>query len=93
MHERFCVVQSDRLNKYSQLTVVVPITGAENIKTLGPTFIPIRRGEAGLQKDSVAVCHQVRVVDESRLGKVYGHVKPETMRAIAQALRIIFELD
>jgi len=87
------VVQSDRLNRYSQLTVVVPITGAENIKKLGPTFIPIPKGEANLQKDSVAVCHQARVIDESRLGKVYGHVRPETMQAIVQALQIVFELD
>ena len=94
MKTRPClVVQSDRLNKYSQLTVVVPITGAENIKRLGPTFIPIRKGEAGLSKDSVAICHQIRVVDESRLGKQLGYVKQETMQAVARALKVVLDLD
>src|SRR5215831_17243016 len=83
MKSRPClVVQSDLLNRYSQLTIIAPITGAENVKRLGPTLVSINQGEAGLMKDSVVVCHQVRVVDEARLGKVYGHVRAETVRKI-----------
>jgi mRNA interferase MazF len=92
MKTRPClVVQSDLLNKYSQVTIVAPITGAENAKP-GPTYVHVRKGEAGLPKDSLVVCHQLRTVDESRLGKVYGHVRPETMLKIKEALRIVLDM-
>ncbi len=93
MKTRPCVVvQSDLLNRHSQLTIVAPITGAENVKQPGPMRVLIKRGEAGIEKDSFVVCHQLRVVDESRLGKVYGQVKPETLSKIAEALKIVLDL-
>ena len=92
MKSRPClVVQSDLLNKYSQVTIVAPITGSENIKG-GPTYVPIHQGEAGLPKDSFVVCHQLRTVDESRFGKVYGRAKPETMRKVVEALHIVLDM-
>jgi mRNA interferase MazF len=92
MKTRPClVVQSDLLNKYSQVTIVAPITGAESAKQ-GPTHVRIGKGEAGLPKDSLVVCHQLRTVDESRLGKVYGQVRPETMLKVMEALRIVLDM-
>ncbi len=92
MKTRPClVVQSDLVNKYSQVAIVAPITGAENVKA-GPTYVLIRKGEAGLPKDSLIVCHHLRAVDESRFGKVYGQVKPETMSSVVEALRIVLEI-
>ena len=93
MKTRPClVVQSDLLNKYSQVTIVAPITGAENARP-GPTLVRISQGEAGLPKDSLVVCHQLRVVDESRFGRVYGQVKPETLAKVAEALKIVLDLE
>lgn len=92
MKTRPClVVQSDLLNKHSQVAIVAPITGAENVKR-GPTYVFIGKGEAGLPKDSLVVCHQLRAVDESRLGRTYGRVKPETMQKVSAALRIVLDL-
>ena len=92
MKSRPClVVQSDLLNKYSQVTIVAPITGSDNAKG-GPTYVPVHKGEAGLPKDSFIVCHQLRTVDESRLGKLCGQAKPETMRKVVEALKIVLEM-
>ena len=92
MKTRPClVVQSDVLNKYSQVTIVAPITGAENVRQ-GPTYVLIKKGEAGLPKDSLIVCHQLRTVDESRCGKIYGRVTPTTMEKVSDALKIVFDL-
>ena len=93
MKTRPClIVQSDLLNRHSQLTIVAPITGAENLKR-GPTFVAIGQGEAGLEKDSFVVCHQLRVVDEARLGRAYGQVKPETLSKVVEALKVVFDLE
>jgi mRNA interferase MazF len=92
MKTRPClVVQSDVLNKYSPVTIVAPITGAENARP-GPTYVPIKKGEAGLPKDSLIVCHQLRTVDEPRCGRIYGQVAPTTMKRVAEALKIVFEI-
>jgi mRNA interferase MazF len=92
MKTRPClVVQSDLLNRHAQVTIVVPITGSENVKP-GPLHVLIKKGEAGLMKDSFVVCHQLRVVDESRLGKIYGQVKPETLAKVDEALKIVLDL-
>src|SRR6266496_6757654 len=84
MKERLClVVQSDLLNKHSQLTIIAPITAREpHGKRIGPTWVPIAKGEAGLVKDSLVVCHQIRVIDESRIGKIWGQVKPATLARV-----------
>jgi mRNA interferase MazF len=92
MKTRPCLVlQSDLLNKYSQTTIVAPITGAENVKG-GPTYVRIKQGEGGLPKDSFVVCHQVRIVDESRLGKIYGRIQAETLSKVMDALKIVFDM-
>jgi len=94
MKERPClIVQSDLLNKYSQLTVVVPITDGGHVPRIGPTWVPIPKGEAGLIKDSLVVCHQIRVVDESRIGRIWGQVKPGTLARVAEALKIVLDLE
>ena len=93
MKTRPClVVQSDLINRHSETAIVAPITGAENVKSVGPTYVRIAKGEAGLPKESLIVCHQLRTVDESRFGRIYGQVKPETMQLVEQAIRIVLEL-
>ncbi len=48
---------------------------------------------SGLGKDSVALCNQIRCVDETRFGKIYGVVSTETMKRIDKALKISLALD
>ena len=93
MKKRPClIIQNDLLNRHSQTAVVAPITGAENGRR-GPTYIPIKKGEAGLPKDSLIVCHQLRTVDESRFGRVYGQAESETMRKVAAALKVVLDIQ
>jgi mRNA interferase MazF len=47
------VIQNDIGNKYSPVTIVAVITGAENVPRRYPVDVPIPRGEAGLTKDCV----------------------------------------
>ena len=81
-------MQNDIGNRYSPVTTVVPVEGAEHVPKLYPTNVPIPKGEAGLLKDSVALCNQIRCVDEGRFGKTYGHVSADTMSKVDQALKI-----
>jgi mRNA interferase MazF len=82
------VVQNDIGNRFSPLTIVVPVSGAEHVAKPYPIHVLIPKGEAGLAKDSVAMCNQIRCVDETRFGKTRGHVSPRTMAKVDQALKI-----
>jgi len=86
------VVQNDIGNQNSPMTIVVAIGGAEHVKKHYPIHVPIPKGEAGLAKDSVALCNQIRTVDEIRFGKVYGTVSPQTMDRVDRALKISLAL-
>jgi mRNA interferase MazF len=82
------VVQNDIGNRYSPVTIVAVITGAENVSKLYLTNVHVRKGEGGLAKESVVLCNQIRTVDEVRFGRVYGRFGPETMQRIDNALKI-----
>ncbi len=82
------VIQNDTGNKYSPMTIVVPIEGAEHVHKAYPITVFIPKGEAGLEKDSFALCNQIRCVDEVRFGKMYGVVSRETMEKVDRALKI-----
>lgn len=87
------VVQNDVGNRFSTVTIVVPVGGAEHVAKPYPIHVPIPKGEAGLVKDSVAMCNQIRCVDEARFGKTYGHVSPATMAKVDQALKVSLGLS
>ena len=87
------VVQNDIGNRYSPITIVVPVEGAEHVKKLYPINVFIPKGEGGLEKDSVALCNQIRCVDESRFGRAYGVLPSETMKKINEALKISLGLS
>jgi len=86
------VVQNDIGNQYSPMTIVVPVEGAEHVRKLYPVNVPIPKGEGGLVKDSVALCNQIRCVDEARFGKTHGQVSAATMTKVDQALKISLSL-
>jgi len=86
------VVQNDVGNRFSPLTIVVPVGGAEHVTRLIPIHVLIPKGEGGLAKDSVAMCNQIRCVDEARFGKTYGHVSLATMAKVDQALKVSLAL-
>ncbi len=89
MKTRPCVVvQNDIGNKYSQTTIVAPITDAEHARKPSPIYVRVARGDGGLKKDSLVLCNQIRVVDESRLGRTLGRLSDEAIARVDQALRI-----
>jgi len=42
--------------------------------------------------DSTALCHQIRTIDKSRLGKYMGDMSPKDLAAIENAVRQIYGL-
>jgi mRNA interferase MazF len=85
------VVQTDRSNRTSPCTVVVPFT-TRIPRGLFPSHVLIPAGEGGLTQDSVALCEQIRVVDQRRIIRTVGQAPDSRMAEIGNALRAALDL-
>ncbi|MDZ8082598.1 MAG: type II toxin-antitoxin system PemK/MazF family toxin [Nostoc sp. DcaGUA01] len=79
------IVQIDRANVASPHTIITPFT-TKIRRAILPFHVFVRAGIGSLNKDSVVLCEQVRVVDKSRIVKVLGHLDDRYM----EELRNIF---
>lgn len=87
------IIQNDIGNRYSTVSIVAVITGAENVPKRYPVDVPVPKGEGGLTKDSVVQCNLIRSVDEQRFVRTLGQLSPATMRKVDAALKISLALN
>jgi mRNA interferase MazF len=85
------IVQRDAANDAGRTTIVVPITHAAGRK---PSIVMplLPAGEGGLTKESIGLCHQVRVVDRLRLRGKMGQLPAESLAVVARGLLEIMDL-
>lgn len=80
------IIQNDRGNAHSPTVIVVCMTS--RLKKLSlPTHVLITGGTAGLERDSMVLCEQVRTIDRSRLREWAGVLQKADMRRVEEALR------
>ena len=84
------VVQKNLANKHSPTIIVVPITTVLKRMEL-PTHIPISKNRF-LKKDSMILVEQIRAIDKKRFKAYLGHLKPEQMKLVDNAIVNVFEL-
>ena len=72
------IFQDDRFNHLGSTTVAIPLTTSLRRVNL-PFCLLVTAGEGGLPSDSVLLCNQLRVVDESRLARRLGQVSEQVM--------------
>jgi mRNA interferase MazF len=75
------IFQNDAINRFTTTFLSIPLTTNLRRASL-PSCLTIPQGEGGLAQESVALCHQLRVLDGTRLLKKLGAVKKETLTAI-----------
>ena len=79
------IFQNDAINQFTTTILTIPLT--TNLRrALLPSCIKISKGEGGLTSDSVALCHQLRVLDKTRLLRKLGSVTQETVTAIESCI-------
>ena len=80
------ISQNNVINKYTTTILAIPLTTNLRRASL-PSCVQISKGEGGLASDSVALCHQLRVLDKTRLRRKLGIVSPKTMSAIESCVK------
>jgi mRNA interferase MazF len=67
------ILQNNIINKFTSTVITLPLTTNLRRATL-PSCVAIGKGEGGLGEDSVVLCHQLRVLDKTRLQRKLGDV-------------------
>ncbi|MFM7602651.1 MAG: type II toxin-antitoxin system PemK/MazF family toxin [Pseudanabaena sp.] len=67
------IFQENTVSKFTSTIITIPLT--TNLRRAAlPTCLLISNDQAGLSQDSVALCHQLRVLDKTRLIKRLGQL-------------------
>ncbi|KHD06156.1 PemK family transcriptional regulator [Candidatus Thiomargarita nelsonii] len=75
------IFQNDAVNQFTTTVLAIPLT--TNLRrALLPSCIQISKGEGGLISDSVALCHQLRTLDKTRLQHKIGAITQQTIAAV-----------
>jgi mRNA interferase MazF len=56
--------------------IVVPLSTSQAQAGRGPSAVLLPQGVAGLDKDSVVLCHQVTTLDRTKLKQLIGELSP-----------------
>ena len=79
------IFQENTISKFTSTIITIPLT--TNLRRAAlPSCLLISNGQGGLNQDSVALCHQLRVLDKTRLIKRLGQLDTEV---IAELERIV----
>lgn len=73
--------------------IVVPLSTSNAQAARGLTAVRVPRGAAGLDKESVAVCHQVTTLDRSKLTTRIGTLPSDLMRAVEAGLLVALGME
>jgi mRNA interferase MazF len=73
--------------------IVVPLSTSPKQAGRGPTAVPMKAGTAGLDRDGVALCHQITTLDRSKLAEKIGHLPPSALRAVEDGIRAALDLS
>ena len=86
------IVQNDKGNLYSPLTIIAPLTSKEFTKEFS-TNVLIHKKDSGLNKDSTVLLNQIKTIDKTRITKKISSLNPFLMYKVNIALKISLELN
>ncbi len=79
------IFQSDLLNKFTSTVLAIPLTTNLRRASL-PSCVFIPQKEGGFSSDSVALCHQLRVLDKTRLQRKLEKLSKQTLSTVEKKM-------
>ena len=81
------IFQTDDLSRLSTVVVIPLTTQLKRAGFANTVLIPAR--EAGQERDSVALCHQIRALDRRKLLHNIGELAPERLSEIEASVLFV----
>lgn len=75
------IFQNDTISRFTTTVLAIPFTTNLRRASL-PSCVRLLKDEGGLTNDSVALCHQLRALDQMRLRRKLGTVSQDTLSTI-----------
>lgn len=90
------IISEDDINELLNIVNIIPITSRKPQREIYPNEVLLPANKFGLEKDSIALCHQIRTIDKRRLSNKYGQIsnrgtKSQIIEAICFQLGIHFD--
>lgn len=84
------ILQTDDLSSLSTVVIIPFTTQLKRAGVAHTVLVPAK--EAGQEHDSVALCHQIRVLDRRKLIHKIGELTPERLSEIERAAAFVLGL-
>ncbi len=88
------VISHDAFNQTQgwRSIIVVPLSTSAAQAGRGPSAVLLSQGAAGLDRDSVALCHQVTTLDRSKLTQRMGELNSAELRQVEDGIKAAMDL-
>jgi mRNA interferase MazF len=74
------IVSDEDINQLLPVVNIIPLTSYKDGRRIYANEVFLRRETAELDKDSIALCYQIRTIDKKRLITRLGEVKDELVK-------------
>jgi mRNA interferase MazF len=74
------VVSSEQMNQSLPIVGIISLTSLKENRKIYPVECFLNRLDTGLDKDSIAMAHQIRVISKERLGMECGFIESQALR-------------
>jgi len=81
------VISNNLNNKYGGTVTVLPIT-SQQLNRVYPFELILTKGSGNLPKKSKVKADQIHTLDQKRLIKRFGHLSPEQIELVEEAIKI-----
>lgn len=75
------IISENRIKNLLNTVNVLPITTRKTGRIVYPNEALLPHNTAGLENESIVLCHQIRTIDKVRLTKKYGHIENENIKS------------
>jgi mRNA interferase MazF len=74
------VVSTEEVNKTLPILAIVPLTSIKPGRKVYPTEVFLSVSDTGLDRDSIAMAHQIRVISKERLSNNCGKITSDEIK-------------
>lgn len=84
------IISPEEINAFLPIVAVIPLTSLKAGRRIYPTEAPLLKSVTGLEKDSIAMSHQIRVISKARLIKQCGVIDSEDIKNTIRSIVKLF---
>ena len=74
------IISADFMNERLNTIVVLPVTSRKEGRRIYPNEVLLQVELSGLPNESIVLVHQIRTIDRSGVGSIFGHIQDQNIK-------------